>query len=86
MTGFAAILRQTDRGLRPVRVAEQLGLPVDVVTAALEHARAVGLVVPFSAGCSGCETDGPPPGCVGCPFASSGPARWAAAKTAPGRR
>lgn len=69
MSGLAEILRETDRGLRPERVAERLQLPVGVVSAALEHARAVGLVVVFSTDCSGCGTGERSPGCAGCPSA-----------------
>ncbi|WP_028050841.1 hypothetical protein [Cellulomonas sp. URHD0024] len=86
MSALAAILRETDRGLRPQRVAERLRLPVDVVSAALEHAEAVGLLVRFSAACSGCPTDTVIEGCAGCPLAAAGPAGRPAGGSAPARR
>jgi hypothetical protein len=67
---LADVLRETDRGLRPARVAAVLGLPLDLVTASLDHAAAVGLVSRPLDGCSGCAPrDVRPPSCAGCPLA-----------------
>jgi hypothetical protein len=70
---FADVLRETERGLTPDRIAVALGVPDDVVELALEHAERLGLVVRSAAGSpcrTGCPT-GPdkPLGCRGCPFA-----------------
>ena len=64
---FAEILRETSRGQVPSRVAARLGVPVELVTAALEHAAQVGLVV--SSGCDGCAPR-VTSACGGCPLAS----------------
>ncbi|AEE46417.1 hypothetical protein [Cellulomonas fimi] len=73
MSTFADVLRETDRGLRPAVVAARLGLSLDVVTAALDHAAAVGLVVRPAGGCSTCApAPVRPVGCAGCPFATGG--------------
>jgi hypothetical protein len=69
---FAAVVRETDRGLTPDRIAARLGVPDEVVLLALEHAERIGLVV-RAAGSSLCRTGCPtgpdkPLGCHGCPF------------------
>ena len=69
---FAQVLRASDRGLTAERIAEQLGLPGDVVALVLEHAERLGLVMRPAGGSScrtGCPT-GPdkPPSCFGCPL------------------
>lgn len=70
MTLVADVLRETDRGLRPARVADRLGLDVDLVTAALDHAAALGLVVRPVSSCTDCAPpDRRPPACAGCVFA-----------------
>lgn len=71
MTVLADVLRETDRGLLPGRVAERLGLPVDLVTATLDHAVSAGLVVRPAAACHDCApADLRPPSCAGCMFAT----------------
>ncbi|MGY4644517.1 hypothetical protein [Cellulomonas sp. URHB0016] len=71
MTVLADVLRETDRGLLPARVAERLGLPVELVTAALDHAVTLGLVTRPAGGCSDCApADERPPACAGCMFAT----------------
>ncbi|GIG20790.1 hypothetical protein Cch01nite_15140 [Cellulomonas chitinilytica] len=71
MTVLADVLRETDRGLRPGRVAERLGLPVDLVTATLDHAVHAELVVRPSGACTDCApVAARPPSCAGCMFAT----------------
>jgi hypothetical protein len=70
VTVLSDVLRETENGLRPVRVAQRLGLPVELVTAALDHAESVGLVTRPAAACSDCAPAAErPPGCAGCVFA-----------------
>lgn len=72
MSLVADVLRETDRGLSPQRVAATLGLPDDMVRLALDHAERIGLVVrPGGSACGGgCPPAGDrSPACAGCPLA-----------------
>lgn len=65
---LAEVLRETGRGLPPDRVAARLGMPVDLVAAALDDAVRVGLVVRGGTSCDTCGTAPTPPACAGCPL------------------
>ena len=78
MSVLTQVLRETDRGLLPRRVAAVLGVDEGLVLAALDHAERIGLVVraggasgagaaPCGTGCSTATVN--PLACAGCPFA-----------------